>query len=258
MNAIFLGTNGWFETETGNTVCVLIKTGDYDIVFDAGSGFFKIDKYIDGTRPVYLFLSHFHMDHISGLHGLSKINCSSGLFIVGQEGTRGIINQLIKKPFTVPLSELKYKAEVLELPADAGKIPFETEFLPLQHSDPCLGYRIHVDDRIVAFCTDTGYCYNAVKLGRKADLLITECAFLPGEESKEWPHLNPETAARIALEAGAKKLVLTHFDAARYLSIEMRINAENTAREVFPGVSASTDLMSLEIPDSDASESHTA
>jgi ribonuclease BN (tRNA processing enzyme) len=219
MNAIFLGTNGWFETETGNTLCTLIKTEYYDIVLDAGSGFFKLDKYIDGTKPVYLFLSHFHMDHISGLHGLSKINCQSGLSIV----------------------------DVLELPADKEKIPFGIEFLPLLHSDTCLGYRITVDDRIVTFCTDTGYCANAVKLAQNADLLITECAFLPGEENADWPHLNPETAARIADEAGAKKLVLTHFDAARYLTLKMRMDAENTAKNIFPEVQAATDLLDLEV-----------
>lgn len=247
MNAVFLGTNGWFETDTGNTLCVLIKTGKYDIVLDAGSGFFKIDRYIDGTKPVYLFLSHFHMDHISGLHGLSKINCSSGLFITGQEGTRGVIKQLVNRPFTVPLAGLKYKAEVLELPADKNKVPFEIEFLPLLHSDPCLGYRITVDERIVAFCTDTGYCENAVTLGRNADLLITECAFLPGEKNNEWPHLNPEDAARIALEADAKKLVLTHFDAARYIDLKMRRDAETIAQKIFPDVLASNDLMEFEI-----------
>jgi len=247
MNAIFLGTNGWFETETGNTLCTLIKTDAYDIVFDAGSGFYKIDKYIDGTKPVYLFLSHFHMDHITALHGLSKINCGKGLFIAGQEGTRGVINLLVNKPFTVPLDELKYKTEVLELPADASRIPFDVESLPLLHSDQCLGYRITVDDRVVAFCTDTGYCENAVELARNADLLITECAHLAGEENKEWPHLNPETAARIACESGAKKLVLTHFDAARYLTNGMRKDAETAARSVFPCSLAAYDLMNLEI-----------
>ena len=247
MNAIFLGTNGWFETETGNTLCVLIKTEEYDIVFDAGSGFFNLDKYIDGTKPVYLFLSHFHMDHITGLHGLSKIHCGRGLFIVGQDGTRDVINLLVNKPFTVPLGELKYMTHVFELPLEREKIPFEVEFLPLLHADPCIGYRINVDGRVVAFCTDTGYCENAVKLGKNADLFITECSFLSGEENKDWPHLNPETAARMALEANAEKLVLTHFDASRYLTPQMRKTAEAAAKQIFPDVISSADLMIIEI-----------
>lgn len=247
MKIIFLGTNGWFETETGNTLCVLIRSRGYDIVLDAGSGFFRLDSYIDGTKPVYLLLSHFHMDHITGLHGLSKINCGRGLAIIGQTGTREVINMLVNRPFTVPLDRLQYKTEILELPSDHARVPFGLEFLPMTHSDPCLGYRVTADGKSVAFCTDTGYCENAVSLGRNSDLLITECAFRPGESNDAWPHLNPETAARIALEAGASKLVLAHFDAARYHTRADREIAENKARKIFPGTIAAHDLMELEI-----------
>lgn len=247
MRIIFLGTNGWFETGTGNTLCVLLKTREYDIILDAGSGFFKLDGYIDGTRPVYLLLSHFHMDHITGLHGLSRINCQRGLVIAGQPGTRDIIKTIVNRPFTVPVDRLSYKTEILELPADHSLLPFGLEYLPMTHSDPCLGYRVTTDGRSVAFCTDTGYCENAVKLGRQADLMITECAFRPGESDDNWPHLNPETAARIALEAGASRLALAHFDAARYHTLEDRADAEREARRVFPGTFAARDMMELTI-----------
>ena len=247
MRIIFLGTNGWFETATGNTLCVLIKTSQCDIVLDAGSGFFRLDKYIDGTKPVYLLLSHFHMDHISGLHGLSKISCGKGLTIIGQEGTRKVINTLVSRPFTVPLDRLGYNTEIIELPAEQRQILFDLQYLPMLHSDPCLGYRITADGRTIAFCTDTGYCENAVKLAKEADLLITECAFKPGESNPEWPHLNPETAAKIAVESGAKRLALAHFDAARYLTREERAGAEKTARKTFPASFAAADLMEAEI-----------
>lgn len=247
MKIIFLGTNGWFETATGNTLCVLLKTREYDIILDAGSGFFKLDSHIDGTKPVYLLLSHFHLDHITGLHGLSKIRCSRGLTIIGQSGTRDIIGTIVNRPFTVPLHELSYKTEILELPADHALVPFGLEYLAMTHSDPCLGYRVTADGKSVAFCTDTGYCVNAVKLGHNADLLITECAFRPGQSNDAWPHLNPGTAARIALEAGASRLALAHFDAARYLTFDDRNDAGIKAREVFPGTVAAYDLMEIEI-----------
>jgi ribonuclease BN (tRNA processing enzyme) len=246
MKLIFAGTNGWFDTDTGNTLCVLLKTEDYDIIFDAGSGLFRLDRFLDAAKPAYLFLSHFHMDHITGLHGLSKINCPAGLTIAGQEGTAGIINTIVNRPITKPLAELIYRIEIIELPRDMEKIPFSVEALPLRHSDPCLGYRISTDGKTITFCTDTGYCKNAVILSRDADILVSECSFLPGEESDEWPHLNPELAARIALEAGAKKLVLTHFDAARYVTLEQRNDAETAARSVFPGATAAVDLLEIE------------
>ena len=38
MKIIFLGTIGWYDTETGNTVCTLIETKREFIILDAGSG----------------------------------------------------------------------------------------------------------------------------------------------------------------------------------------------------------------------------
>ncbi|HOW90640.1 MAG TPA: MBL fold metallo-hydrolase, partial [Elusimicrobiales bacterium] len=74
MEIIFLGTNGWYDTGAGNTLCVLIRTRRFDIVLDAGNGLGKLDRYVDGKKPVYLFLSHFHLDHVSGLHILLKFD----------------------------------------------------------------------------------------------------------------------------------------------------------------------------------------
>ena len=82
---------------------------------------------------------------------------------------------------------------------------------------------------------------NCVELARNADLLITECALKPGENSQIWPHLNPETAALIAQEAKAKQLILTHFDASRYLTMQDREAARSAARLIFPETEISVD-----------------
>ena len=51
MKATFLGTNGWYDTTTGNTVCILIETEKYDMVLDAGNGIHKLDSYVSGRKP---------------------------------------------------------------------------------------------------------------------------------------------------------------------------------------------------------------
>jgi len=38
MKIHFLGTNGWFDSETGGTPCTLIDSEEAYIVLDAGSG----------------------------------------------------------------------------------------------------------------------------------------------------------------------------------------------------------------------------
>ena len=201
---IFLGTNGWYDTSTGNTVCILAKFGRYNVMFDAGNGFYKTEEYIDKDNEVDLFLSHFHLDHLSGLHTLNKIKSLDKLNIFGPTGTRGVLKTIVNAPFTIPADQLPFRVNIHELPEDNSTLPFSAYYMPLLHSSLTYGYRIELDGKTITYCPDTGYCENAVVLARNADLLIAECAYKSGMENPEWPHLNPETAARIAKEAGAK------------------------------------------------------
>lgn len=243
MKVIFLGTNGWYDTPTGNTICTLIRAEHQDIILDAGIGLHKINQYIPagGEKPATLLLSHFHLDHIYGLHMLVKCRFPHGLVLCGPAGARQIIATVVNSPFTVSLDRLPFATTVLEIPEETGRLSFSLDVKPLLHSGLTLGYRIGIDGKVIAYCPDTGYCENAVALGRDADLLITECAYKSGQEVENWPHLNPETAARIAAEAGARKLVLTHFAADHYLSLDERRVSEKAAQAIFPNTLAAVD-----------------
>lgn len=245
MKVVFLGTNGWYDTGTGNTICTLVQTERYDIILDAGNGLHRAERHIDGGKPVFLFLSHFHIDHIEGLHILAKFRFHEGLCICGPAGSREILGTFLNAPFTIPLARLPYRAGMMEMPEEAASLPFPVQALPLRHTSLTLGYRIALDGRIISYCPDTGYCENAVTLARSADILITECAFKQGQSSEIWPHLNPETAARIAVEAGAKRLALTHFDAGVYQSLPERKESEAVAAGIFPATTAGMDGLEM-------------
>ena len=246
MKGIFLGTNGWYNTPLAETVSTIIELDQYTIILDAGSGFTKTYRYLNREKPAYLLLSHFHLDHIIGLHALLGLHLHNGLTIVGQTGLREIMNQIINNPYTAPLSMFDYPVWMVEVPDEKDKLPFEISTLPLIHAAPCIGFRLKLEEKIVTYCTDTGYCENAVTLAKNADLFITECTLRSGE-TNDWPHLNPEDAARIAQEAGVNQLILTHFDASRFLSLEDRKAAEAAARKIFPNVIAAMDDMPFSV-----------
>jgi ribonuclease BN (tRNA processing enzyme) len=249
MRVVFPGTNGWYDTCTGNTVCTLIESKDKFIVLDAGNGIYKLNRYIpeNSDKQVYLFLSHFHLDHIEGLHTLNKLRFRHGLKIFGQKGTVDILGVLLKEPFTVPLARMPYKIEIFDLPESASKVPFLEDFRFLRHASDCLGYRFNIDGMIVTYCTDTGICENLLALAKNADLLITECSFRFGQSSNEWPHLNPEDAVRVAKEANSKRLALTHFDANRYPSLDNRKEVYDKMMLKYEGLIVAYDDMSVDI-----------
>ncbi len=247
MKVVFLGTNGWYDSSTGNTICILIETESSIIVLDAGSGLYKADRFITGGKPVHLFLSHLHLDHIIGLHLLNKFAIPEGLTIYIRQGYRQQLEAVVAPPYSLPFSALPYPVDIVELddqPVQADG--FSVRAALLRHSVPTIGFRFGIEGRIVAYCPDTGYCDNAVRLADSADLLIAECAFRPGEESDSWPHLNPETAAGLAKEAGAKRLALVHFDAFRYPELDSRHTAQLVAQSVFPDALAVCDGQAME------------
>ena len=247
MQVTFLGTNGWFDTPTGNTVSVLVKTREYDIIFDAGNGIAKADRYISQEKPVYLFLSHFHIDHIAGLHTLVKFRLKQGLKIFCMPGGSVLLHTFVDEPFTIPLEKLSYPAHAIELEEGVHRIPFPVECRLLVHPSPCYGYRVEIDGRVIAFCTDTGVCDNAITLARDADLLITECGLKPGDSSPDWPHLNPQDAIGIAKKAGAKRLALMHFGAEVYKTLENRQAVKDQFEHLCPGLIVATDDLTVDI-----------
>jgi ribonuclease Z len=97
-----------------------------------------------------------------------------------------------------------------------------------------------------AFVMDTALCDEAFALAAGADLLVCEATFLSADEklAREYRHLTAAQAARIAAEAGARRLVLTHFSQ-RYAD-PAAFEAE--ARAVFDDVVVASDLLRVPVP----------
>jgi len=246
MRIIFLGTNGWYDSETGNTESTLIDTKDNYIILDAGNGIYKADRYMTMDKPVILFLSHFHLDHTEGLHVLAKFKFNK-LDIYGQPGTEKIIADFLGDKFSIPPEKLPYPCKLHDIDTGSHTAPVRFKCLELQHASRCFGYRFELEGKTISYCTDTGYCDAAIELSKDADLLISECALAPGVTTPSWPHMNPQLAAKLAKVSGVKKLVMTHFDAAQYLTMKERAKAQAEARKVFRNSFAARDNMEMNI-----------
>ena len=98
---------------------------------------------------------------------------------------------------------------------------------------------------VLAYCTDTRPCSAAVELARGADLLIHEGTFAGDmrTEARRKGHSTVVDAAKIALDAGVRQLVITHLSP-RYVDVSPLL-AE--ARAVFPNTRIARDLMRVEV-----------
>ena len=97
-----------------------------------------------------------------------------------------------------------------------------------------------------AFVMDTALCDAAFELAADADLLVCEATFLNADAdlAARYKHLTAGQAGRIAAEAGARRLVLTHFsqrygDPAQFAA---------QAREHFDDVVVAADLATVPVP----------
>lgn len=98
-----------------------------------------------------------------------------------------------------------------------------------------------------AFVMDTRLCDAAFELARDADLLVCEATYLNADAdlADRYKHLTAGQAGRIAAEAGARRLLLTHFSQ-RYGDPQLFLDQ---AREHFDDVVLAADLTRVAVPD---------
>ena len=99
--------------------------------------------------------------------------------------------------------------------------------------------------KIVSYCLDTRPCLNAVKLAENADWLIHEATFTEEqiEEAHHFGHATALQAAQVAVEARAKRLLITHFSS-RYTDVRHLLDE---SRAVFPETFAAEDLAEFDV-----------
>lgn len=249
MKIVFLGTNGWYTNQIGNTACILIDSNEGYIILDAGNGIYKIGEYIEEEKPISLFISHFHLDHVSGLHTLGKFDFQQGIDVYVGQGRKKDFETLVNPPYTIGfnpsprnIDNLKTQIRLHELADGDHNIPFPVTVIELFHAYRDHGYRFILEGKTIAYSGDCGVSKESSKLAEKSNVLIHECSYakdLPG--GKIWGHVTPEQAAKIAKDCGVEKLILTHFDPTHYPTLQSRLDAEGRAREIFPATIAAKD-----------------
>jgi ribonuclease Z len=103
--------------------------------------------------------------------------------------------------------------------------------------------------QVFAFVMDTRMCAGALVLARDADLLVAESTFLDADRelAHRYRHLTSREAGRLAAEAGARELLLTHFSQ-RYPYEEAERFREEAALEFTGEIHLAVDLTTVPLP----------
>lgn len=191
----------------------------------------------------HLVFTHCHHDHYMGLAGLLFYRGMSKRQGVGSAPPLRIVGTADDAPRVLELTRAflqtqRFHAEYgeAELTTIAAGDRFETdafclETAPNRHSLP--GVMGRFTDKqssvVIAFTGDTGPTPDLAPLARGADLLIHEASLPPeSPDEKATEHCRATDAARVAAEAGVKRLRLVH------LSGDHGERSLAAARAIFP------------------------
>lgn len=99
--------------------------------------------------------------------------------------------------------------------------------------------------RKISYIADTVPCKGIIELAEDADVMICESAYASKLENKaeQYYHMTAEQAGLMANQAGAKRLILTHFSQ-RYKNVQ---EIEEDARVVFNNVTCAEDFMRINL-----------
>ena len=243
MRLQFLGTGGYHPNERRHTACVWLP--DLGIVFDAGTSAFRIQSLLK-TTELDLFITHAHLDHISGLTNFIVPFITGQLTRATVHAREPYLTDIQTCLFSPPLFPVNpgfvYCELAPEVPVRNGGRLIHT---PLVHPGGSTGFRIDWPGKSLAYITDTTTSPDYLEFIRGVDLLIHECNF--SDAMAEWApktgHSHTTPVAQLAADAQVKRLIVTHIDPQHPEDDPIGIA---TARAIFPNTEIAEDFMEIE------------
>ena len=227
MELVVLGSGGLVPTPKRATTSMALRVGDDLWLFDAGTGLARLGEpgfrhLIPKTGIIHLWLSHLHLDHTVGLTFMTALWRNLTVIHVPDSASTQfgpeVLDRLVAPPFFPHrLSEFEVEVRVEFLDPEGGPVRTAGSAVTVSareqtHAGGSLGFRV---GDALAFLTDTAYDTGAVSFVRGVQVLVHE-AWAREEHGAEETrsalkgHTSAEDAARIARDAGAGELLLSH------------------------------------------------
>ena len=250
----------------GNTSCVELRACGQMLIFEMGTGARALGASLLKSLPVtaHVFLSHLHHDHTQGLPFFTPCFIPGNtLFFYGADkggdSLETLLYRLFDYPyFPVPMKNMPANMEFVSM-REGQRVRLTPDLVvanrKVNHPDEAFGYRVEAVEngvkKVFAFCTDTEHFsvgdYKVKELAKDADVFVYDAQYTDEEYPGKvgWGHSTPSEGAKLALEAGAKRLLLFHHDPSH--SDEKVFEMEAQARSIFPASQAAVEGLEIEI-----------
>lgn len=247
MEITLLGTGCPIVDPTRLGPAQLVVAGAATLLVDCGSGATQrlVAAGKTGRDLDAVLLTHLHSDHVVDLFQLVTTSWQQGrdrpMRVLGPPGTRRFVDGLLalwapelegRKAHERRASDVALQVEVTEFGAgevlrldDVRVEAVEVDHRPVEHA---YAFVVSGDGKRVVFSGDTTYCPALVEAAADADLLVHEVVVhvdfqpVPGRRSAETIanvtryHTRSDVVGRVAAEARARCLALTHFVPTRF------------------------------------------
>ncbi len=220
-----------YSTVGGNTSCVEVTTEEgATLVFDAGSGLRELGKKIRPDNPVfYIFMSHFHWDHIQGLPFFGQAynkNATLRFYSPDEKMEEYLTRQMTVPYFPVPMTgpggftaAVSMHTIVPGTETMIGNVAVSCK--KMKHPGGSYSYALREDGKKFIYATDVELTPSDfekndenIRFFSDADVLVLDSQYTMEEavEKENWGHSPFSYAIDFALFWGIKKLYLFHHE----------------------------------------------
>lgn len=218
----------------GKTSCVSLKLGGKTLIFDAGSGAVDLGQNLaarQASKELWLFLTHFHKDHVEGLGDFAPARSAKfTLHVCGAPEPGKDLQQLLEAAFESSMKEpgsVECAFELHEMREETYEIApgLRATSFYANHPGITLGFVLEGQGRKIVYCPDgeaygehatalQDYDEKLARIAKDADLLILDGRYTEEDYRalKNNGHSSFAAAVDVAGKAGAKRLLLFHLD----------------------------------------------